>query len=160
MGSADENVSLDVDLCYKALGLSYSDPPERVEKAYASLKEKYTRDMQSSDLAARKNAPQELKQLDELYKTITESLVYKDYAREYEKQRQKQEAERQEKLQKKQAEKTAIINCPYCGKLISRSITTCPYCNKKQSSSQGITIAIIVAIIVVMVVAALAVLNK
>lgn len=126
----------DIELCYKAMGLSFSDNPEQVERTYRKLKDEYTKVMRSTDLAARGTAAENLKQLEELFATITGSLIYKDYAREYEKYKElKAEqlaARKQKQLEKQQAApKEALVDCPYCRKPISAKLKVCIYCHGK-----------------------------
>ena len=123
----------DIELCYKAMGLSFSDNPEQVERTYRKLKDEYGKIMRSTDPYERLNATENLKQLEELFATITGSLIYKDYAREYEKyQALKAEklAERKQK-QQQQAVKEALISCPYCKKPIAAKLKVCIYCHGK-----------------------------
>jgi hypothetical protein len=124
----------DIELCYKAMGLSFSDNPEQVEKTYRKLKDEYTKIMHSSDLAARSGAAENLKQLEELFTTITGSLIYKDYAREYEKYKAlkaEQMAARKQKQEQQPVVKEQLIDCPYCKKKISAKLKVCIYCHGK-----------------------------
>jgi hypothetical protein len=129
-----ENELSDIELCYKAMGLSFSDNPEQVEKTYRKLKDEYNNAMRSSDSAARHTASENLKQLEELFVTITGSLIYKDYAREYEKykaQKAEQLAARKQKQHEQPAVKETLFNCPYCHKPISHKLKACIYCHGK-----------------------------
>lgn len=133
--AADKEKELsDIELCYKAMGLSFSDNPEQVEKTYRKLKDEYGRAMRSSDQAERAAATENLKQLEELFTTITGSMIYKDYAREYEKYKEIKASEMSER-QKKKAEQSAVkeelVNCPYCHKLIAPKLKVCMYCRGK-----------------------------
>src|SRR5450432_185435 len=124
----------DIELCYKAMGLSFSDNPEQVEKTYRKLKEEYGMAMRSSDTSERVGASDNLKQLEELFTAITGSLIYKDYAREYEKyQALKAEklAESKLKQQQKPIVMEPLVNCPYCKKLILPKLKVCIYCHGK-----------------------------
>lgn len=133
--SADkEKEYSDIELCYKAMGLSFSDNPERVEGTYRKLKDEYTKAAHSTDLAARAGAAENLKQLEELFATITASLIYKDYAREYEKYKAlkaEQIAERKQKQLDKQVPKESLTSCPYCHKPIAPNLKVCIYCHGK-----------------------------
>ncbi|MEI6208321.1 MAG: hypothetical protein WCP20_16190 [Desulfuromonadales bacterium] len=135
MSDLTEKELSDIELCYKAMGLSFSDNPEQVQQTYKKLKDEYTRAIRSPDPAERSNASENLKQLEELFETITGSLIYKDYAREYEKYKAikaEQLSERKQKQQQKQAEdKEAVINCPYCHKPIAAKLKMCIYCHGK-----------------------------
>lgn len=136
MGSTAEKEKefSDIELCYKAMGLSFSDNPEQVERTYRKLKEEYTKAMHSVDTAVRSAAAENLKQLEELFATITGSLIYKDYAREYEKYKQlktEQLAERKLKQQKAPVPKEALKPCPYCSKPIAANLKVCIYCHGK-----------------------------
>mgnify|MGYP005824727103 CR=1 FL=1 len=133
MGDATEQTK-DVGMCYKALGLSFSDPPPQVEKMYLKIKGDGTKAMRSEDPAVRKNATEKLQLLEEMYATITNSLVYRDYAKQYEKRKQIEEEERQAQKQKKQEEQSSLVICPNCGKMIPASLEVCVYCNKKTKS--------------------------
>ncbi|HIJ94667.1 MAG TPA: hypothetical protein HPP94_02805 [Desulfuromonadales bacterium] len=128
-----ENELSDIELCYKAMGLSFSDNPEQVEKTYRKLKDEYGNSMRSADPAIRQSATENLKQLEELFVTITGSLIYKDYAREYEKykaQKAEQLAARKQKTEQPVV-KEMLINCPYCHKPISKKLKVCIYCHGK-----------------------------
>ncbi|MDD2898473.1 MAG: hypothetical protein PHI31_07145 [Desulfuromonadaceae bacterium] len=134
MSDVSEKELSDIELCYKAMGLSFSDNPEQVQKTYRKLKEEYERDMRSSDHVARSNALENMKQLEDLFSTITGSLIYKDYAREYEKYKeQKAElmAARKQKHHEKEVVKEFHINCPYCKKPIAPQLKVCIYCHGK-----------------------------
>lgn len=136
MSNETENVKefSDIELCYKAMGLSFSDNPEQVEKTYRKLKDEYTNTMRSSDMTARAGAAENLKQLEELFTTITGSMIYKDYAREYEKYKAlkaEQMAARKQKQQQKPVVKETLVNCPYCAKLIAPKLKVCIYCHGK-----------------------------
>ncbi|MDD2852804.1 MAG: hypothetical protein PHY09_13015 [Desulfuromonadaceae bacterium] len=131
--SEQEKEFSDIELCYKAMGLSFSDNPEQVEKTYRKLKEEYGRALRSADQVGRSAAAENLKQLEELFATITGSLIYKDYAREYEKYKAlkaEQQAERGKK-QKQPTVKEALVNCPYCHKPIASKMKVCIYCHGK-----------------------------
>jgi hypothetical protein len=132
--SEKEKEFSDIELCYKAMGLSFSDNPEQVEKTYRSLKDEYTKAIHSHDLTARAAASENLKQLEELFITITGSLIYKDYAREYEKYKAlkaEKLAERKLKQEQKPVVKETLVNCPYCHKPISPKLKVCIYCHGK-----------------------------
>lgn len=132
--SQQEKEFSDIELCYKAMGLSFSDNPEQVEKTYRKLKDEYTAAMRSSDMTVRAGSAENLKQLEELFTTIKESLIYKDYAREYEKYqalKAEQMAARKQKQQQQPVVKEALVNCPYCKKMISPKLKVCIYCHGK-----------------------------
>jgi uncharacterized protein with PIN domain len=129
-----ENELSDIELCYKAMGLSFSDNPEQVEKTYRKLKDEYGNAMRSAEPAVRQSATENMKQLEDLFVTITGSLIYKDYAREYEKykaQKAEQLAARKQKLQDLPVVKEELTNCPYCRKPISHKLKVCIYCHGK-----------------------------
>lgn len=152
----------DIELCYKAMGLSFSDNPEQVERTYRKLKDEYGKAMRSSDTSERTAATENLKQLEELFTTITGSLIYKDYAREYEKYKElkaEQMSARKQKQQQQPVVKDPLINCPYCKKLIAPKLKVCIYCHgkiltpleqlmAKMFSTRNILVAIIVAVVV------------
>lgn len=134
--SAKERELADVELCYKAMGLSFSDPPDQVERVYKKLKEEHNKAMRSTNPSERQTAAEGLKQLEELFQTITNSLIYKDYAREYEKYKQIKEAQRiekleQQRLKQQEAKKIPMINCPTCGKPVASNLKVCIYCHRK-----------------------------
>lgn len=134
MSEVSEKELSDIELCYKAMGLSFSDNPEQVERTYRKLKDEYGKVMRSSDTSERVAAAENLKQLEELFTTITGSLIYKDYAREYEKyQALKAEklAERKLKQQQQPVVREMLVNCPYCQKPISPKLKVCIYCRGK-----------------------------
>lgn len=127
--------TMDAATCYKALGLSFSDPPPQVEKMYLKIKEDCSKAIRSTDPAMRKNGTEKLQLLEEMYTTITKSLVYKDYAREYEKRKAIEEEAHQTQQQKLDEEKSALVICPGCGKMIPAYLAVCVYCNKKTKTS-------------------------
>jgi hypothetical protein len=121
----------DIDLCYKVMGLTFSDPPDRVDRVYNGLVAEYTNNMQSTDPALRNEAKANLEQTKELYERITSSMIYKDYAREYEKYKQLKQAELEEKRLKAEAGRASMVPCPSCGKMLSASTNICIYCNHR-----------------------------
>ncbi len=132
--SEKEKEFSDIDLCYKAMGLSFSDNPEQVERTYKKLKDEYGRGMRSTDPVERSTATENLKQLEELFTTITGSLIYKDYAKEYEKYlaiHAEKIAERKLKQQQQAAVKETLVSCPYCKKPIAAKLKVCIYCHGK-----------------------------
>ena len=134
MSDVGEKELSDIELCYKAMGLSFSDNPEIVEKTYRKLKDEYSKAMHSTDHAQRATASGNLKQLEELFTTITGSMIYKDYAREYEKykaEKAAQLAERKQKQQEKPVVKDPLVSCPYCKKMITSNQKVCIYCHGK-----------------------------
>lgn len=162
MSDVSEKELSDIELCYKAMGLSFSDNPEQVEKTYRKLKDEYGKAMTSSDPSERGTASENLRQLEELFSTITGSLIYKDYAREYEKYKglkAEKLAERRQKQQQQPVVKEKLINCPYCKKLISPKLKVCIYCRGKiltpmeqlianLFSSRNVVVAVVVLILV------------
>jgi len=170
MASGEKNLTEiddDIDLCYKAMGLSFSDPPDKVDRVYKTLVAEYTKGMSVGDPTARQNAKGNLEQVQDLYERITSSTIYKDYAREYEKYKQLKEAERAEKGNKQKAApepvKPTVINCPYCNKKISVDLKVCLYCHHKILtpfeqmmakifSTRNIIMAVVLALIVAAVV--------
>ena len=136
--SEKEKELSDIELCYKAMGLSFSDNPEQVERTYRKLKDEYTKAMHSSDLAARGSASGNLKQLEELFTTITGSLIYKDYAKEHEKYKElKAEQSAARKLKQPTAVNGALIVCPHCNKQIASNLKVCIYCHGKIATPMG-----------------------
>jgi hypothetical protein len=134
MSEVSEKELSDIELCYKAMGLSFSDNPEQVEKTYRKLKDEYGKAMRSPDPAERATASENLKQLEELFTTITGSLIYKDYAKEYEKykaEKAEQLAERKLKQQQQPDVKEVMVSCPYCKKPIPPKLKVCLYCHGK-----------------------------
>ena len=125
----------DIDLCYKVMGLSFSDTPDRVDSVYNGLINQYTKSAQSSDHAIRGEAQINLEQTKDLYERITNSMIYKDHAREYEKYKELKKAELQEKQHKAEAERASMSPCPHCGKMLAASYKTCMYCNHKLPSA-------------------------
>jgi hypothetical protein len=124
----------DIELCYKAMGLSFSDNPEQVERTYRKLKGEYSKAMRSTGPTERAGASENLKQLEGLFTTITGSLIYKDYAREYEKYKAlktEHMAVRKQKQQQQSVVKETLFNCPYCKKPIAPQMKVCIYCHGK-----------------------------
>jgi hypothetical protein len=134
MSEVSEKELSDIELCYKAMGLSFSDNPEQVEKTYRKLKDEYSKAMHSSDQTGRATASENMRQLEELFTTITGSLIYKDYAREYEKykaEKAEQLAERKLQQQQKPVVQEPMVDCPYCRKPIAAKMKVCIYCHGK-----------------------------
>jgi hypothetical protein len=121
----------DIELCYKVMGLSFSDTPDKVDRVYNGLVAEYTASLKSEDPAARQAAKDNLEQVKDLYERITGSMIYKDYAREYEKYKLLKEEEMQARKQKLEEEKEAMVNCPYCNKKIPAKQKVCLYCHGK-----------------------------
>jgi hypothetical protein len=171
MSDASEKELSDIELCYKAMGLSFSDNPEKVERTYQKLKDEYNKIIRSPDVAARSAASENLKQLEELFKTITGSLIYKDYAREFEKYKaQKAElmAERKQKQEQKPVVKETMIDCPYCRKSISAKLKVCLYCRGKILTPMEQLMAkffstrnlIIITVVVVLIIAGVVIISN
>lgn len=159
----------DIDLCYKAMGLSFSDSPEKVERTYRKLKDDYSRGMRSSDLTERAVAPENLKNLEELFITITGSLIYKDYAKEYERYKElKTEQSVARKLKLPTAANGALIVCPRCNKQIASNLKVCIYCHGKIATPMGPLMGnmlstkniIVVTIIVVLIITGVVFMSK
>jgi len=156
----------DIDLCYKVMGLTFSDPPDKVDKVYNGLIAEYTKSMQSTDPAARQAAKDNLEQTKDLYERITGSMIYKDYAREYEKYKQLKAEEMQVRKQKQEAEKEVMASCPYCNKQIPAKHKVCIYCHGKILTPMELLMArvfttrnvVIVTTLVLFVIAAVVVL--
>ena len=159
----------DIELCYKAMGLSFSDNPEQVEKTYLKLKDEYTRAMRSSDTSERTTATENLKQLEELFTTIKDSVIYKDYAKEYEKYKaakaEKIAARKQKQQEEQPAVKDDLASCPYCNKPISSKLKVCIYCHAKILSPAELMMAklfttrniVILTVVILLVVTAVVV---
>jgi uncharacterized protein with PIN domain len=120
----------DIELCYKVLGLTFSDPPDQVDKVCRGLEEKYTRELHDPDHEIRAKAQNNLDQVRDLYNRITNSLIYRDYAREYERYN-KLKAETQTEKQLKVEKPPEMVRCPYCNKQISEKLKVCLYCHGK-----------------------------
>jgi hypothetical protein len=121
----------DIELCYKGMGLTFSDTPDKVDKVYNSLVAKYTSDMKSSAPGVRQAAKDNLEQMKELHERITSSMIYKDYAREYEKYMQYKEENKQARRQKQEAERESMAICPHCNRQIPAKQKVCIYCQGK-----------------------------
>jgi hypothetical protein len=121
----------DIELCYKVMGLTFSDTPDKVDRVYSSLVAEYTNTMKSAEPADRQTAKDNLEQTKELYERITGSMIYKDYAREYEKYKLLKNEQMQARKQKQEAEKEPMVSCPYCSKLIPAKQKKCIYCQGK-----------------------------
>jgi DNA-directed RNA polymerase subunit RPC12/RpoP len=113
------------------MGLSFSDTPDKVDRVYNGLVAEYTASLKSDDPAARQAAKDNLEQVKDLYERITGSMIYKDYAREYEKYKLLKEEEMQARKQKLEEEKETMVNCPYCNKKIPAKLKVCLYCHGK-----------------------------
>ncbi|GAM07853.1 hypothetical protein OR1_00122 [Geobacter sp. OR-1] len=120
-----------LELCYKVMGLSFSDPPEKVDKVFNNLMAGYKQKLRSSKPDEAQDAQMNIEQIQEIYERITNSMIYKDYAREYEKYKNAQNAVKEERQMKAHVEKSTFVNCPSCGKILNIGFKTCPYCRKK-----------------------------
>ncbi len=129
--SDQEKEFSDIELCYKAMGLSFSDNPDQVNRTYQKLKDEYVKELRSPDVSGRTRAAENLKQLEELFKTITGSLIYKDYAGEYEKYKALKAENLAARKQKQPVEKEELIKCPYCSRPIHYKLKVCIYCHGK-----------------------------
>jgi hypothetical protein len=148
----------DIDLCYKVMGLTFSDPPDKVDRVYNGLVAEYTANLKSDDPAARQAAKDNLEQTRELYERITGSMIYKDYAREYEKYKLLKGEEMEARKQKQAAEKEVMLSCPYCNKQIPAKQKVCLYCHRKILSPMEMLVAKVFStrnLIIVAIVAAL-----
>ena len=151
----------DIELCYKVMGLSFSDTPDKVDRVYKSLVDEYTNTIKSADPADRQAAKDNLEQVKELYERITGSMIYKDYAREYEKYKLLKDEQMQARKQKLEEEKEAMVNCPYCNKMIPARQKVCLYCHGKILSPFELLVhkvfssrnMIIIAVLLIVVVA-------
>ena len=121
----------DIELCYKGMGLTFSDTPVKVDKVYNSLVVEYTNNMNSADPAVRQAAIDNLKQVKDLHERITCSMIYKDYAREYEKYKLLKDEEKQARKQKHETEREVMVSCPYCSKQLPAKQKVCVYCHGK-----------------------------
>jgi hypothetical protein len=151
----------DIDLCYKVMGLTFSDPPDRVDKVYSGLMDEYNKNLHSADQEVRKQAQENIEQTKDLYERITNSMIYKDYAREYEKYKSLKAEQMAARKLKQEAEKEKLINCPYCRKLISPKLKVCIYCHGKILSPMELLMKkvfstrnmIVVSVVVILIVA-------
>lgn len=121
----------DIDLCYKVMGLTFSDPPDKVDKVYNELVDRYTRESHGSDMEARQKSQVNLEQVHDLYERITSSMIYKDYAREYEKYKQLKAEQTKDKKQPEAEKPPEMMRCPYCNKQFSAKLKVCIYCHGK-----------------------------
>lgn len=113
--------------CYKKMGLSLSDPPPEVEKAYQKIKRDYAKAMRSDDPVTRNNMKVKLQELEEMYTTVTSSLAYKEISKQYEKKQEEDLKARQQKLEEEMMNK---VICPNCGKILPASFKVCIFCSK------------------------------
>jgi hypothetical protein len=121
----------DIELCYKGMGLTFSDTPDKVDKVYNSLVAEYTNNMKSANPDNRQAAIDNLKLVQDLHERITNSMIYKDYAREYEKYKLLKDEEIQARKQKHEAEIENMVSCPYCSKQLPAKQKVCVYCHGK-----------------------------
>jgi len=121
----------DIELCYKVMGLTFSDTPDKVDRVYNGLVAEYTNTMKSADPAVRQPAKDNLAQTKELYERITGSTIYKDYAREYEKYKLLNDEQMQARKQKLETEREIMASCPYCSRQIPAKQKECIYCHGK-----------------------------
>jgi len=166
MSDASEKELSDIELCYKAMGLSFSDNPEQVQSTYRKLKDEYGKALRSPETSERATAAENMKQLEELYETITGSMIYKDYAKEYEKYKAKKAEEmaaRKKNKPEKPPEENPLVHCPYCNKLIAPKLRECIYCHGKILTPMEKMMAklfstrnmIVAAVVVLLIVAAI-----
>jgi hypothetical protein len=131
--SADNHELKDVELCYTALGLSIGDSPAKIEMTYKRLVETYKANLASPDPAARADAQNSLKLIEEMYDKIKNSVTYQTMYRDQER-RNKMHGEA-EKSRMQQSEAGALdkslTKCPTCRTVINKGLKTCPRCKAR-----------------------------
>src|SRR5476651_1945070 len=75
----------DIDLCYKALGLSVGDSPERIEMTYNRLMGMSKSNLASGDPAVREEAKNSIALVNQMYENIKASVTYQSMVKEYSK---------------------------------------------------------------------------
>ena len=117
----------DIDLCYKALGLSVGDSPEQIEATYNRLTDIYKNNMKSADAHVRDEAKNSLTLIADMYENIKASVTYQAMEKEYAKK-----GKLSGDAGKIKAEAAAMRNthkeCPSCMAMVIKSATKCPTC--------------------------------
>lgn len=114
MSYAQNEESLDIILCYQALGVRITDPPQRVDETYERLVRRCKAEFKSEDAMVRETAREQLLALERMYDSIRTSVSYASSANE----------------QKKAGSgaSRAVTTCPSCNARISEGIHSCPFC--------------------------------
>ena len=115
----------DIDLCYKALGLSVGDSPERIDMTYNRLMGMSKSDLASGDPAVREEAKNSIALVNQMYENIKASVTYQSMVKEYSKSnaREKETQGIDPRLMK-----NIYKECPSCRSIISKAVKTCPKC--------------------------------
>jgi hypothetical protein len=120
----------DIDLCYKALGLSVGDSPERIETTYNRLMDMYKNNMKSADAQVRDEAKNSLSLIADMYENIKASVTYQAMEKEYSKMSKRSIEAGKRSAAKSDAPimKSIYKECPSCTATVSKSATKCPTC--------------------------------
>ena len=113
----------DIDLCYKALGLSIGDSPQQVESTYTRLMEIYNNNMKSPDGHVRQDAKNNMELIADMYANIKDSVTYQAMEKEYAKKGKLAESGGKGSVSNNEAllQKGIYKECPSCQSVISKS---------------------------------------
>jgi predicted nucleic acid-binding Zn ribbon protein len=126
----------DIDLCYKALGLSIGDSPQQVESTYTRLMEIYKNNMKSPDGHVRQEAKNNMELIADMYANIKDSVTYQAMEREYAKKGKLAESGGKGSASNNEAllQKGIYKECPSCQSVISKTEKKCPKCKEDLTS--------------------------
>jgi hypothetical protein len=139
MSDTKENELTDITLCYMAMGVSIGDSPDKIEETYKALTEEYRKNLRSPDHAVREDAKNNIELIGELYEKIKGSITYQTMAKDYLKssQRDADKAGIRKTAANVKVEKTRLMSCPNCKKIISKGLKVCPLCRKPVNTKAG-----------------------
>ena len=120
----------DIDLCYKALGLSVGDSPAQIETTYNRLMDIYKNNMKSADGQVREDAKNSISLITDMYENIKASVTYQAMEKEYKKMSSRSSDAGKSNVSKSEAQaiKSSYKECPSCMSMISKSAIKCPKC--------------------------------
>lgn len=153
---------MDIDLCYKALGLSMGDSPQQVEMTYNRLMDIYKNNMKSADGQVRMDAKNNMELISDMYANIKSSVTYQAMEKEYSKKSKLSNDAGKSNAAKRDAPamKSIYKECPSCTAMVSKSATKCPTCKYNFQTVTDRILAsknlIILGVIVVLVVVGIA----
>lgn len=124
MFAAEKEESFDTYLCYQALGISISDPPQRINEVYARLVRECRAEFNSPDPKIREGAREQLATLEKMYHTIRNSVSYASMAS----QEKKKAGGTGEAAVAEVRVSRQVTICPSCSAQISKASQSCPYC--------------------------------
>ncbi|WP_026840684.1 zinc ribbon domain-containing protein [Citrifermentans bremense] len=115
---------LDTGLCYQALGVCISDPPQLIEETYERLVRKYKAEFNSIDPSIKEAAREQLAIIERMYHTITCSVSYASKAKD----QNKAVSAVGNRTRSERRITSDLANCPSCSAPVSKAAQSCPFC--------------------------------